>query len=108
MRELRRNEKVGFDDVEGRLFYQPEINVKNKAAMLQKIQVSDKPVLLQTILEAYPKADQDVQVGGNLDTGVHPLFASSRQILFKREVCDPLEALMSAAILFFTCRTGRV
>ncbi|KFM22434.1 hypothetical protein F751_0117 [Auxenochlorella protothecoides] len=38
MRELRRNEKVGFDDVEGRIFYQPEINVKNKAAMLQKIQ----------------------------------------------------------------------
>ncbi|KAL6783822.1 hypothetical protein ACKKBG_A03660 [Auxenochlorella protothecoides x Auxenochlorella symbiontica] len=61
MRELRRNEKVGFDDVEGRIFYQPEINVKNKAAMLQKIQVCDKPVLLQTILEAYPKADQDVQ-----------------------------------------------
>lgn len=85
MRELRRNEKVGFDDVEGRIFYQPEINVKNKAAMLQKIQVCDKPVLLQTILEAYPKADQDVQVGGSLE--MTPLLVAEGAGRQKGEVC---------------------
>lgn len=63
LRELQRNEKVGFDD-EGRLFYQPEINVKDKGALLKKIQISDKPVLLKSVLEAYPHALRDLEVCG--------------------------------------------
>ena len=62
LRELQRNEKVAFDE-EGRLYYQPEIHVKSKEALLKKIQVSDKPVLLKSILEAYPRAARDLEVG---------------------------------------------
>lgn len=61
LRELRRNEKIAFDEAD-RLFYQPEIDVRDKAALLKKIQVSQRPVQLKTVLDAYPRAEKDLQV----------------------------------------------
>lgn len=60
VRVLTANEKVGWD-AEGRLFYRAEIDVKSKAALLERIRRAEPPVSAGDVADAYPG------VAGDLD-----------------------------------------